>query len=145
MGEGTIAMGKDARFREQILGQSGNGAATGGAGPVILDSLGRMLREGDAVTLSTRTPVVFRIMKIAPVFDPTAPVGTIQLHCVCMATYTPKNGQMLGEVMRVGEAAEMGPSPLQFAEGSAAAASGGAEGEQEVRETESSGPRLVES
>lgn len=84
---------------------------------LIFDALNRPLHEGDAVLITTRSPMIFRVMKIAPVLDPSAPAGLLQLSLLCMATYTPKGGQALGEVMRVGESEEMGPMPLQMVDG----------------------------
>lgn len=100
-------MGRDARFnKERTTTMASNG--------IVFDALNRPLHEGDAVMLSTRSPMIFRVMKIAPVLDPSAPAGLLQLSLLCMATYTPKGGQALGEVMRIGESEEMGPMPLQM-------------------------------
>lgn len=100
-------MGKESRFGQD---RSKQAAASG----TVFDSLGRQLQEGDAVVLSVQTPMIFRVMKIAPVFDPAAPAGTLQMQLICMASYTPKGGQALAQVLRVGAAEEMGPMPLKL-------------------------------
>lgn len=72
----------------------------------VLDSRGRVLQEGDEIILHLNQPVFVRVAKIAPVLDPAAPPGAVQVQLAAVYQFTVKGNVPVGEFHRVRTADE---------------------------------------
>lgn len=83
---------------------------------VVKEARGRVLQEGDEIILSLPSPIYFRVAKITPVLDPTAPPGLLHVHVGSMLSFVAKRGQISREFIRVRSAEEAGAMDFQLLE-----------------------------
>ena len=78
----------------------------------IVDARGRQLAVGDEIILNTLHPLYLRVIRIAPVLDPKAPPGMMQIEFGAATHFFSPKGVPQREFIRVRTAEEAGPSNL---------------------------------
>lgn len=84
--------------------------------PSPKDGYGRPLKEGDAVQVIAKGPVVFRVASIDRNVDPRAPIGHLVMHLIATVSFNVKEGATHDNILRVGTLEEFGPMPIQLSE-----------------------------
>lgn len=92
------------------------------------DARKRVLQEGDEIILAVPGPLFFRVAKITPVLDPSAPPGMLFVHVGCMLTFTAKRGAVNREFVRVRSVQEAGPAEFVLLDAQPKEAGGGGTG-----------------
>ena len=73
------------------------------------DARGRILEEGDEIILNAKGVIYYRIARIEPVLDPTAPPDMLYVHVSAIIPFLCKRGVVNPEFVRVRTLAEAGP------------------------------------
>ena len=75
----------------------------------VRDRLGRVLHEGDLLTLHTPHPPIFKVERIEPYIQPGIPPGTMRIICTSVAPFFAQRDEGNMEFLRVQEATPRGP------------------------------------
>ncbi len=88
-----------ARARKQFQDAVASGQAS------LRDRLGRPLKEGDSVLVSTNVPPIMRVTSVGPILDPSVPPGYLKLELTCTIPYVEQPNKAIASLVKIGEAA----------------------------------------
>lgn len=98
-------MGRDARISPFNKWKQAEAVST----TQIYDRLGRLIQTGDVVHILNKTDVFWKVTGCAPVMDPTAPPGLVQVQLVAVFSPSIPGGQRVTDLVKVQDVSEFPP------------------------------------